>query len=89
MWARRIQSGQAMTGMTLSIMRLGPEKGLSLYADWTDRIAKGELPSSKPSRPTGLERNMVVSLWDWGAPTTYMHDAISTDKRHPTVNANG
>ena len=89
MWARRLQSGQAMTNMAVTLMRLGPEKGLSLFADWTDRIAKGELPSSKPSRPTGLERNMVVSLWDWGAPTTYMHDAISTDKRHPTVNANG
>jgi hypothetical protein len=89
MWMRRLQSGQAMSNMAVSMMRLGPEKGLSLYADWTDRIAKGELPSSKPSRPTGLERNMVVSLWDWASPTTYMHDAISTDKRHPTVNANG
>src|SRR3984885_13152961 len=49
MWARRIQSGQAMTNMAVTLMRLGPEKGLSLFADWTDRIAKGELPSSKPS----------------------------------------
>jgi hypothetical protein len=89
MWMRRLQSGQAMSNMAVSMVRLGPEKGLSLYADWTDRIAKGELPSSKPSRPTGLERNMVVSLWDWASPTTYMHDAISTDKHHPTVNANG
>ena len=89
MWMRRLQSGQAMSNMAVGMVRLGPEKGLSLYADWTDRIAKGELPSSKPSRPTGLERNMVVSLWDWASPTSYMHDAISTDKRHPTVNANG
>ena len=89
MWARRIQSGQAMIGMALAITRLGPNKGLSLYADWTDRIAAGELPGSKPERPAGLERNMVVSLWDWSAPTAYMHDAISTDKRHPTINANG
>jgi hypothetical protein len=89
MWMRRLQSGQAMTNMAVAMMRLGPEKGLSLYADWTDRIANGELPESKPPRPTGLERNMVVSLWDWAEPTTYMHDAISTDKRHPSVNANG
>ena len=89
MWARRIQSGQAMVGMALAITRLGPDKGLSLYADWTDRVAAGELPASHPDRPAGLERNMVVSLWDWSAPTAYMHDAISTDKRHPTVNARG
>jgi len=89
MWMRRLQSGQAMSNMALAITRLGPMKGLSLFADWTDRIAKGELPATKPARPTGPERNMVVSLWDWAAPTTYMHDAISTDKRHPTVNANG
>ncbi len=89
MWTRRIQSGQAMTGMAVSIARLGPDKGLSLYADWTDRIAAGELPAAKPQRPAGLERNMVATVWDWAEPTTYMHDAISTDKRHPTVNANG
>jgi hypothetical protein len=89
MWMRRIQSGQAMTGMALAITRLGPEKGLSLYADWTDRIASGELPAGKPERPAGQERNMVVSVWNWSSPTHYMHDAISTDKRHPTVNANG
>jgi hypothetical protein len=89
MWMRRLQSGQAMSNMALAITRLGPIKGLSLFADWTDRIAKGELPATQPPRPTGLERNMVVSLWDWAEPTTYMHDAISTDKRHPTVNANG
>ena len=89
MWTRRIQSGQAMTGMAVSIARLGPDKGLSLYANWTDRIAAGELPAAKPERPTGPERNMVVSVWDWSKPTAYMHDAISTDKRHPTVNANG
>ena len=88
-WLKRIQSGQAMTGMALSIARLGPDKGISLFADWTDRIAKGELPADKPSRPTGIERNMVVTLWDWAKPTTYMHDLISTDKRKPTINANG
>jgi hypothetical protein len=89
MWTRRIQSGQAMTRMAIGITRIGPELGLSLFADWTDRIAKGQLPSSTPQRPTGLERNIVVTLWDWASPTHYMHDAISTDKRDPRVNANG
>ncbi len=89
MWMRRIASGQAQTGMNLAIARLGPDLGLRNFGDWTDRVAKGELPADKPSRPTGVERNMVVTLWDWAEPYTYMHDAISTDKRHPTVNANG
>jgi hypothetical protein len=89
MWMRRLSSGQAQTLMNLGISQLGPDLGLKNFADWTDRIAKGELPDSKPSRPKGIERNLVATIWDWGAPNTYLHDAISTDKRNPTVNANG
>ena len=44
MWARRLQSGQAMTNMAIAISRLGPERGYRMFADWTDRIAAGELP---------------------------------------------
>jgi hypothetical protein len=88
-WARRIQSGQAMSNMALTIERLGPEKGLSLFADWTDRVAKGELPAAKPPRPQGVERNVVISEWTWATPTHYLHDEISTDKRNPRINANG
>jgi len=88
-WAHRTQAGQAMGYMALVLGRLGPDKGLSLYADWTDRIAKGELPFAKPERPKGVERNAVYSMWDWSTPKYYMHDAMSTDKRNPTVNANG
>jgi hypothetical protein len=88
-WARRIQSGQAMSNMAIVIARLGPDKGLSLYADWTDRIAVGELPFAKPERPQGRERNVVISMWDWASNKTYLHDEISTDKRNPTLNANG
>ena len=88
-WERRIQSGQASSNMIGAIGRFGAQKALALYADWTDRIAKGELPKSDPSRPTGLERNIVITEWDWATPTTYLHDEISTDRRNPTVNAYG
>jgi len=88
-WERRTQSGQAMTNMALTLSRLGPHKALALFADWTDRIAAGELPSETPARPQGLERNVVITAWDWGTATSYLHDAISTDKRNPTLNANG
>jgi hypothetical protein len=88
-WERRIQSGQAMTQMVNNIGRLDTQRALKLFADWTDRIAAGELPASKPTRPEGVERNVVITLWDWAGPKDYLHDEISTDKRNPTVNANG
>src|SRR5882724_1699644 len=88
-WARRIVSGQAMTTMLARINEIGPNKANRLFGDWTDRIAAGELPATKPARPQGVERNVVITLWDWSRPTAYLHDEISTDKRNPTVNANG
>jgi hypothetical protein len=88
-WQRRIQSGQTMTQMNNVAGRLGPQRALGLWADWTDRIAAGELPFAKPERPQGIERNVVLTLWDWSSPTAYLHDLIGTDRRQPTVNANG
>ncbi len=88
-WDRRLQSGQAGGYMTAIIASFGKQRALSMYADWTDRIAKGEIPTETPPRPTGVERNIVITNWDFGEPDGYIHDAISTDKRHPTVNANG
>src|SRR5688572_22925163 len=88
-WARRIAAGQAMNNMITATSRLGSEKALGLWADWTDRIAKGELPFDRPQRPQGVERNVVLTLWDWSTPIHYMHDLISTDRRKPTLNANG
>ncbi len=88
-WERRIQSGQAMTGMVNAINRLDSKLAFQLFGDWTDRIAKGELPFAQPPRPQGAERNVVLTLWDWSRPTAYLHDEISTDRRNPTVNANG
>jgi hypothetical protein len=88
-WARRIASGQAMTQMINVLNRFDRDLFLANFADWTDRIAKGELPFAQPQRPQGVERNIVLSLWDWSTPTGYMHDLISTDRRKPTVNANG
>jgi hypothetical protein len=32
---------------------------------------------------------VVVTLWDWADPKTYLHDAVSTDRWNPRVNANG
>src|SRR5437667_2409296 len=87
-WARRILSGQAGNNMINSLGQLGPERALPMFADWTDRIAAGELPPIPP-RPQGVERNVVITEWDWADPKAYLHDEIATDKRNPTLNANG
>ena len=42
-----------------------------------------------PPRPKGIERNIVATLWDVGDDHSFMHDQISTDKNHPTVNGGG
>jgi len=88
-WTRRIQSGQAggnMTSIAMGILRGVPIKYLS---DWTDRIAAGELPASKPARPSGVERNIVATVRDWASEKTYLHDLTGTDRRNPTNNAYG
>ena len=74
--------------MLNGINNLGKERALLLFADWTDRINRGEVPPAPP-RPQGLERNVVITMWDWADPKAYLHDVVSTDRRKPTVNANG
>jgi hypothetical protein len=86
-WARRLASGQAGGAMTGMANMMGP-RALRMFADWTDRIAAGEVPPAPP-RPQGIERNVVITLWDWADPKAYLHDLVSTDRRNPTVNANG
>ncbi len=89
-WATRIHFGQAGADrMSGTLPRFSDqERALKMFSDWTDRIAAGELPPAPP-RPEGVERNLVITMWDWGKPSGHPHDEISTDKRHPTVNANG
>jgi len=87
-WERRIQSGQAGAQMTGGLNAMGKDRALAMFADWTDRMAGGELPPAPP-RPQGVERNIVITQWDWADPKAYLHDEVSTDRRNPTVNANG
>ena len=87
-WDRRIQSGQAGAQMSGGLNAMGHDRALRMFADWTDRIAAGELPPTPP-RPQGLERNVVITEWDWADPKAYLHDEASTDRRNPSVNANG
>jgi hypothetical protein len=88
-WIRRISSGQA--GDYMVRLAMDSLKGLPVkyMADWTDRIAAGEIPAHVPERPSGVERNVVATVRDWSSPTLYMHDLSGTDRRDPTVNAYG
>ncbi|MFP5356129.1 MAG: carboxypeptidase regulatory-like domain-containing protein, partial [Gemmatimonadota bacterium] len=67
---------------------IGAPRAFSMFADWTTRIAGGEVPSAPP-RPQGFERNVVITQWDWADPKAYLHDLVTTDRRKPTINPNG
>lgn len=88
-WVRRIQAGQSGESMTNRIAGQFGGSPFRYFADWTERVANGELPKAKPPRPSGVERNLVVTTWEWSLPNKYLHDLISSDRRKPTVNAYG
>ena len=88
-WMRRLASGQAGAQM---VNQIAGELGgvpFRFFGDWTDRIAKGELPEAKPQRPQGVERNVVATVRDWLDDKHYLHDLTGTDRRKPTVNGYG
>ena len=87
-WTRMLSSGQLGRAMLSFLDRLNRDRGIAMYADWAERIAKGEVPP-QPPRPQGTERNVVVTVWDWAVRASFLHALISTDKRNPTVNGYG
>jgi hypothetical protein len=87
-WDRRILSGQAGGQMSNGLNNFGRRRVLEMFADWTDRIAAGEVPPAPP-RPRGIERNLVITQWDWADPKSYLHDSVSTDRRNPRLNPYG
>jgi len=87
-WQRRILSGQAGGNMMQGLSALGVQRALTMLADWSERIAEGEVPPAPP-RPQGIERAIVITEWDWADPKAYLHDEVSTDRRNPRLNPNG
>ena len=88
-WERRVQSGQSALNMVTPLAGDLAGVPFKYFGAWTDGVAKGNLPKEKPPRPQGVERNIVLTMWGFGSAHTYVHDAISTDKRNPSVNAYG
>jgi hypothetical protein len=87
-WEWRLGTGVRGNAMYGALTNMGVPRTTKALADWTDRIAKGEVPAAPP-RPKGIERNVVVTLWDWGTDHSFMHDEISTSKNNPKLNAAG
>ncbi len=67
-WVRRVQSGQAGGNMVRALTAGLGGVPFKYLADWTDRIAAGELPTFIPERPQGIERNIVATVRDWADP---------------------
>ena len=88
-WEWRLGTGVRGNAMYTVLQNQGKNRPLRAFAGWTERIAKGEVPPAPPPRPSGAERNLVLTLWDWGTDRSFMHDEVATDKRRPTVNAGG
>ncbi|MEE2964516.1 MAG: carboxypeptidase-like regulatory domain-containing protein, partial [Acidobacteriota bacterium] len=87
-WDDRTRRGQRGSLMSSFITQFGRTRGLDMVADWSDRIAAGAVPPAPP-RPQGVERNVVLTMWNWGDNVAFVHDEVATDKRNPRVNANG
>ncbi len=67
-WAHRVKTGQRGARMDSTLNRFGRDRAINMYADWTDRIMAGAVPKAPP-RPQGLERNVVLTMWEWGGST--------------------
>ena len=62
---------------------LGTDALAASLSEWATKIANGAVPPVAPPRPSGAERNFVVTQWEWAPPDINIHDEISTDKRNP------
>lgn len=86
-WDRRVKVGQFGQTMAATFARLGAQR--QMFADWTDKVAAGAYPMKAPPRPAGLERNAVITQWDWAWANGTRADAVATSETDPSVNANG
>ena len=87
-WEWRLGVGVRGTNMYSVLNSQGQQRALKAWADWSRAIEKGAAPPAPP-RPRGVERNVVLTLWDWGTDHSFMHDEITTDRNRPTVNGGG
>jgi hypothetical protein len=54
-----------------------------------DRAHRERRSAARTAASQGVERNVVVTLWDVGTDHSFMHDEVSTSKQKPTTNGGG
>jgi len=69
-WMRRVQSGQSAPFMVNPLAGQLGGAPFKYFADWTDRIAKGELPHAQPPRPQGSSATSSSPNGIGGGPTS-------------------
>ena len=86
-WDKRVRMGQRANEMNSLATSFGRPTYIKMFSDWTRRMRAGEVPPA-PKRPEGVERNIVLTEWEWGTTMTKIHDIAATDKRNPNVAPN-
>ena len=76
--------GEPSNHMNRAAQVLGFDILAESLAAWASRIEAGALPPAPP-RPSGIERNVVVTSWEFAEAPENVHDEIATDKRNPTL----
>ena len=90
-WMRRVQSGQAATFMVNPLAGQLGGAPFKYFGDWTDRIAKGELPHAQAAAAAGA-RSATSSITALGLGRREAIPArpdLDRQARNPTVNAYG
>jgi len=67
---------------------LGYNNLVQILGDWGRKISQGEVPP-EPPRPQGIERNLVITQWEFGDIFSYSHDLTAVDRRRPDSNRYG
>jgi hypothetical protein len=88
-WDWRLGVGVRGGNMYGVLQSQGKDVMLKSLSEWSRAVQAGQTPTVKPSRPTGIERNIVTTLWDVGDDHSFVHDQVATSKYDPTVNGGG
>lgn len=70
--------------MHTQAVNMGYDNLAKVMGDWGRRIADGEVPA-QPPRPQGVERDVVLTQWEWGSKYSYVHGTTSTYNQNPRL----
>jgi hypothetical protein len=85
-WETAVHKSPNMFGQA---NQFGYESLMDAFTDWSKRIHSGEVPKEAPPRPTGIERNIVITQWQVADMFAHTHDISAVDRRKPASNPNG